>query len=101
MDISSPPPDSGRLARRHLALLRAVRAGQGEITASSEPNLFVDGLCCDQVATHELAALGLVAATRPARTGQRVPARLTEAGQVVLDRDDAERAVTHRFAAAS
>lgn len=70
---------------RSLAMLKAVAAGRAELTCSSEPDLFVDGLpCCDQSAAHELARAGLIAPVRPGALGQRVPARLTPAGHDVL-----------------
>ncbi|GAA4552980.1 hypothetical protein [Amycolatopsis samaneae] len=66
---------------RELAILRAVAAGRVEITCSSEPDLFIDGLpCCDQYTAHALARRALVVQARPGSIGQRVPARLTGAG---------------------
>ncbi|PRX46596.1 hypothetical protein B0I33_107173 [Prauserella shujinwangii] len=70
---------------RTLAMLRAVAAGRGQVSCSSEPDLFVDGVpCCDQYAAHALTHDGLVRPGRPGLVGQRVPAVLTEAGRVLL-----------------
>ncbi|WP_399341610.1 hypothetical protein [Umezawaea sp. Da 62-37] len=72
-------------SHRDLALLRAVAAGRAQITRSSEPDLFIDGLaCCDQVAAGRLARSGLVEPRVPAAPGRRVPARLTALGARVL-----------------
>ena len=76
---------SERLTYRDRAILRAVAGGTAELSVSSEPDLFVDGrFCCDQLAAHRLAHAGFIAGARPAATGQRVPARLTEAGHLEL-----------------
>ena len=62
-----------------------MAGGGAELSVSSEPDLFVDGrCCCDQLAARRLAHAGLIAGARPAATGQRVPARLTEAGHLEL-----------------
>lgn len=75
------------LSRRELAMLRAVAAGRAEITASCEPDLFIDRLpCCDQSASRHLAHTGLIRATTPAELGQRVPAELTDPGRALLIR---------------
>lgn len=68
---------------RALAMLRAVAAGRAQLTCSSEPDLFVDGLpCCDQFTAHVLAHEGLIRPSRVAPLGHRVPATLTAAGQM-------------------
>ncbi|WP_414941087.1 hypothetical protein [Amycolatopsis sp. cmx-11-51] len=73
------------LNHRERATLKAVADGHAEISRSCEPDLFVDGLaCCDQHTAHRLAHLGLVAPARGGRWGERVPARLTEAGAEAL-----------------
>lgn len=70
---------------RERATLRAVARGGAEMTLSVEPDLFIDGLaCCDQVTGHRLARLGLIVATHQGRAGERVPARITEAGEAAL-----------------
>lgn len=75
------------LNRRERATLRAVALGGAEISCSSEPDLFLDGLaCCDQSTAHRLARLGLVVATREGRPNERVPAQVTNKGRWVLDR---------------
>jgi hypothetical protein len=78
--------DAGEdLSCRALAILRAVAIGRAEITCSSEPDLFVDGLpCCDQYTAHDLAHRALIVPVRPGRLGQRVRARLTPAGAAAL-----------------
>jgi len=74
-----------KLTHRDRAILRAVAGGTAELSISSEPDLFVDGrFCCDQPAARRLAHAGFIAGARPAATGQRVPARLTEAGHLEL-----------------
>lgn len=73
------------LNHRALAMLRAVGAGRAQLTCSSEPDLFIDGMpCCDQYTAHELAHNGLVRPRAPGRVGQRVPATLTAEGQALL-----------------
>jgi hypothetical protein len=73
---------------RMLAMLRAVGAGRGRVSCSSEPDLFIDGLSCgDQFAAHTLAHLGLVRAAGPGLPGELVPAVLTAAGQSVVNRE--------------
>jgi hypothetical protein len=68
-----------------LAMLRAVGAGRGRVSCSSEPDLFIDGLSCgDQFAAHALAHLGLVRATCPGSPGELVPAVLTVAGHEIV-----------------
>jgi hypothetical protein len=73
------------LNNRERATLRAVARGDAEITCSCEPDLFIDGLaCCDQATVHHLAKRGYIAAARGGRPGERVPARITEAGRLAL-----------------
>ena len=73
-------------SHRDIALLRAVAAGRVQMTRSSEPDLFVDGIaCCDQVAATRLARIGLVEPGALAAVGGRAPARLTALGARVLD----------------
>ncbi|MEU4522481.1 hypothetical protein AB0F52_27680 [Amycolatopsis sp. NPDC024027] len=70
------------------AMLRAVGAGRGRVSCSSEPDLFIDGLSCgDQFAAHALAHQGLVRAARPGHPGQLVLAILTPAGQALINPD--------------
>lgn len=70
---------------RIVAMLRAVSAGRAELSLSSEPDLFVDGLACsDQPAAHTLVRTGLIRAARPGRFGEHVPAILTSQGRAVL-----------------
>ncbi|HVV12896.1 hypothetical protein [Amycolatopsis sp.] len=79
------PPDAAELNHRELALLKAVASGRAEITCSSEPDLFFDGLaCCDQSCARRLAGLGLVAPARQGSPCERVPAVLTPAGRAWL-----------------
>lgn len=83
--MSTTTRNTAELSYRALALLRAVAAGRGELTASREPDLFIDGVSCgDQFTAHTLAHLGLVRQTRPAAIGQRVPAVLTAAGRLAI-----------------
>ncbi|MFC0114032.1 hypothetical protein [Kibdelosporangium aridum] len=83
--MSTPTPPGLSLSRREWAMLKAIAAGRGEITGSSEPDLFIDSLaCCDQHAAHHLARADLVHATRAVEMGQRVPAELTAAGHALL-----------------
>ena len=73
---------------RMRAMLRAVGAGRGRVSCSSEPDLFIDGLSCgDQFAAHTLAHRGLIRPARPGRPGERVPAVLTAAGQAIVTTD--------------
>ncbi|SEF32077.1 hypothetical protein SAMN05421837_10666 [Amycolatopsis pretoriensis] len=70
---------------RMLAMLRAVAAGRGRVSCSSEPDLFIDEVSCgDQFAAHALAHQGLVRPARPGRPGELVPAILTPKGQAVV-----------------
>ncbi|HVW43440.1 MAG TPA: hypothetical protein VHC18_19035 [Amycolatopsis sp.] len=80
--MSSNDPE---LNHRERATLRAVAIGPAELTLSSEPDLFIDGLAiCDQSCARHLANLGLIAAARDGRPGERVPAVLTKAGEAAL-----------------
>jgi hypothetical protein len=68
-----------------LAMLRAIGAGRGRVSCSSEPDLFIDGLSCgDQFAAHALAHLGLVRAPCGGLPGELVPAVLTVEGQAIV-----------------
>lgn len=74
------------LNARERATLRAVARGSAEMTCSSEPDLFIDGLaCCDQTTVHGLVHRGYIVAARDAGAGRRVPATITDAGQAALD----------------
>jgi len=56
-------------SHRAMALLRAVAEGRAEITASCEPDLFIDGLSCgDQYTAHLLAHAGLIRPAVPPRS---------------------------------
>jgi hypothetical protein len=73
------------LSHRALAMLRAIAAGRGKVSWSSEPDLFIDGVpCCDQLTVHDLAHRGLVRPQFPAAVGERVPAMLTPAGRAMV-----------------
>lgn len=77
------------LTYRHLAMMRAVRAGRCELSCSCEPDLFIEGrTSCDQLAAHLLSRLGLIRPATKGSVGQRVPAQLTNAGRLLLDRFD-------------
>ncbi|MFJ1765668.1 hypothetical protein ACIOD2_35450 [Amycolatopsis sp. NPDC088138] len=88
MDGNEQPPVTVTrplVNHRMLAMLRAVGAGRGLVSCSSEPDLFIDGLSCgDQFAAHTLAHLGLVRAAGPGLPGELVPAVLTSAGQAII-----------------
>lgn len=74
------------LTHRHLAMLRAVRAGRCELSYSCEPDLFIEGrTSCDQPAAHLLSRLGLIGPAAKGSVGQRVPAQLTSAGRLLLE----------------
>ncbi|MEU5263495.1 hypothetical protein [Amycolatopsis sp. NPDC021455] len=74
---------------RMRAMLRAVGAGRGRVSCSSEPDLFIDGLSCgDQFAAHGLAHLGLIRPAHPGRPGEQVPAVLTAAGRAIVTMDN-------------
>ncbi|MFI5588715.1 hypothetical protein ACIA5G_26925 [Amycolatopsis sp. NPDC051758] len=78
---------------RMLSMLRAVGAGRGCVSCSSEPDLFIDGLSCgDQFAAHALAHQGLVRAAHPGRPGERVPAKLTAAGEAIVNAEQQQAA---------
>ena len=73
------------LSHRALAILRAVRAGRAELTASREPDFRVDGLaCCDQAMARELVHAGLVATARAGARGTWQRAVLTPSGESAL-----------------
>jgi hypothetical protein len=73
------------LNRRALAMLRAVNAGGAQLSCSSEPDLFIDGVpCCDQFTAHRLAHDGFIRPVHSGVTGQRVPAELTAAGLAAI-----------------
>ncbi|WP_214404140.1 hypothetical protein [Pseudonocardia lacus] len=70
------------LSGRDRAILRAVAAGNAELSWGAEPDLLLDGrYCCDQPAAHRLARAGLIAPVRVCSAGQRVPATVTAAGR--------------------
>lgn len=74
-----------QLNHRERAALRAVARGGAELTCSVEPDLFLDGLAfCDQITAHKLVRRGLIAPPHPGNHGERVPARITDAGEVAL-----------------
>lgn len=84
-DRAMDPRSERTLSNRDRAILRAVAGGTAELVAGAEPDLYLDGRhCSDQFAAHRLAAAGLITAAAPAPTGQRVRARLTEAGRAHL-----------------
>lgn len=73
------------LSHRDRAILRAVAAGRASVTPSSEPDLYIDGLCCcDQTAAHNLCHAGLICPALPGMPGQAVLAALTAAGTAAL-----------------
>jgi hypothetical protein len=73
------------LSHRALAMLRAINAGRAQLSCSSEPDLFIDGVaCCDQFTAHALAHRGFIGPTYSAAVGQRVPATLTSAGRAMV-----------------
>jgi hypothetical protein len=81
------------LTRRHYALLRAAAAGRCELTCSREPDLYIDGRSCsDQQAGHLLVHTGLIEHATAGCVGQRVAARLTAAGAMVLSLVEERRA---------
>jgi hypothetical protein len=74
------------LTNRALAILRAARNERVHVSLSCEPDVFVDGLaCCDQPGARALVHAGLLRAVRPGRIGELVPARLTGAGEEILN----------------
>lgn len=80
--MSAPVAD---LNHRERATLRAVARDSAELTCSCEPDLFIDGLAfCDQNTAHLLVRRGYIAAERPGHAGERVPAKLTDAGHAAL-----------------
>lgn len=84
--MSDPATLADVLSHRAFALLRAVGAGRAEMTCSSEPDLFVDGLaCCDQSTAHHLAHDGLIEPVEVVSLGCLIRARLTTRGVKVLE----------------
>ena len=76
-------PVDTALSRRALSLLRAVRAGHGQLVCGCVPHLLVDGLhVCDM---DTLALAGLIGPAIPGQVGMRVLARLTDAGTQALE----------------
>ncbi|MEU5259435.1 hypothetical protein [Amycolatopsis sp. NPDC021455] len=70
-------------------MLKAVADGRAELSLGCEPDLYVDGIpCCDQVTARTLGRLGLIAASRPGRVGERVPALVTGEGRRALAASD-------------
>jgi hypothetical protein len=76
--------DPATLNHREYAILRAVAQGRGELLAGCEPDLSVDGGWCDHTAVTHLVCGGWICSARPARVGDRVPARLTDAARDAL-----------------
>ena len=75
--VGTPTLSTPTLTHRDRAILRAVAGGSAELVAGAEPDMYLDGLACsDQFAAHRLVHAGLIAAMGPARTGQRIAARL-------------------------
>ena len=73
------------LNHRALSMLRAIVAGRAQISCSSEPDLFIDGVpCCDQYLAHQLAHEGLIEPAHQGAVGTLVPATLTVAGEAAL-----------------
>lgn len=80
------------LNHRERATLRAVALGKAEMTCSSEPDLFIDGLaCCDQFTARRLAHLDFVAPAQHGVPGERVRAVLTDSGRAALSQKLAHR----------
>lgn len=81
--MSAPLPEG--LNHRALSMLRAVVAGRAQISCSTEPDLFIDGVpCCDQYTAHLLAHAGLIEPAAQGAVGKLVPAALTDAGEAAL-----------------
>jgi len=73
------------LNHRALSMLRAVVAGRAQISCSSEPDLFIDGVPCgDQYLAHTLAHEGYIEPAHKGARGALVPAALTDAGVAAL-----------------
>lgn len=73
------------LNHRALSMLRAVVAGRAQISCSSEPDLYVDGVpCCDQYLAHTLAHEGFIEPAYQGAVGTLVPAALTDAGMAAV-----------------
>ncbi|MEQ0558040.1 hypothetical protein ABJI51_03070 [Amycolatopsis sp. NEAU-NG30] len=78
-------PQATELTHRAVNMLKAVRDGRAQLSASCEPDLYVDGIpCCDQGTARLLGRLGLIAPAGPGPAGHLVPAVVTEAGHRVL-----------------
>ncbi|MFI9387806.1 hypothetical protein [Kutzneria sp. NPDC052558] len=78
---SQPPAVNHRV----LAILRAIAAGRAQLTGSTEPDLFVDGVpCCDQFTARMLAHQGLIRPGHPGPPDERLPAVLTPAGRALI-----------------
>lgn len=75
------------LNHRERAILLAVAEGRAEMSCSSVPDLFIDGIpCCDQSTAHRLARFGLVRPQRGGSPVDRVPALLTDPARALLAR---------------
>lgn len=73
------------LNHRALSILRAVVAGRVQLSCSSEPDLYIDGVpCCDQYLAHTLAHDGFIEPSYQGVWGSLVPAALTDAGVAAL-----------------
>lgn len=73
------------LNHRERATLLAVAEGRAEMSCSSVPDLFIDGIgCCDQFTAHRLARFGLLRPQRGGSPVDRVPALLTEPARTLL-----------------
>ncbi|WP_410641055.1 hypothetical protein [Amycolatopsis sp. lyj-346] len=84
-----PHSAGGTLTRRAVNMLKAVRDGRAQLSLSCEPDLYVDGIpCCDQTTARTLGRLGLIAASRPGRSGELVPAVVTAEGRAALATTD-------------
>ncbi|SNR43016.1 hypothetical protein SAMN06265360_105243 [Haloechinothrix alba] len=83
--MTATEPTGDLPTHRDRAILAAVRAGRVELTCSSEPDLFIDGLyCSDQRSAHRLVHAGLITSETSGDPGSRVAAVLTARGSAVL-----------------
>lgn len=76
------------LDHRRIAVLKAVLAGRCELSGGSEPDIYVDGLCCcDHSVAGDLLRDGMV---RPVLTvaGRHARAQITERGRTMLATHD-------------
>ncbi|GAA2807095.1 hypothetical protein [Saccharopolyspora taberi] len=81
--------DDPELNNRELAALRAVAAGRVEMTCSSEPDLYVDGLLfSDQATARRLVHRGFLTGAVAGVPGARVPAVLTGDGVACVESAD-------------